>query len=87
VYELRLLAAAEKELEKLDAVIARRMADQLRRLAINFDAMRPELLSGELSGLYKLRVGDYRAIYEVLRQERTIIVHQIGHRREIYRQK
>jgi len=44
----------------------------------------PEPLKGRLRGLYKLREGDYRIVYEILRRERVIIVHLIGHRREIY---
>ena len=32
-------------------------------------------LTGDLAGLYKLRVGDYRVIYEVLAREATIIIH------------
>ncbi len=42
---------------------------------------------GDLAGLYKLRVGDYRVIYEVLWDEETIVIHAIGHRREIYRRR
>jgi len=49
--------------------------------------IRLEALTGELAGLYKLRVGDYRVIYEVLWEEETIVIHAIGHRREIYRRR
>jgi hypothetical protein len=42
---------------------------------------------GDLAGLYKLRVGDYRIIYEVLWDEETIVIHAVGHRREIYRRR
>jgi mRNA interferase RelE/StbE len=34
---------------------------------------------------YRLRVGDYRVIYEVIDQELVILVVGVGHRREIYR--
>ena len=54
-------------------------------LAANLDAIRLEALTGDLAGLYKLRVGDYRVIYEVLWDEETIVIHAIGHRREVYR--
>jgi len=55
-----------------------------------WNACAPEALSGDLKGLkgfYKLRVGDYRVIYEILYEERTIVVHAIGHRRDIYRKR
>ena len=44
-------------------------------------------LTGDLAGLHKLRVGDYRVVYEVLHSEQTIIVHLVGHRRDIYRRR
>ncbi|MBI4463268.1 MAG: type II toxin-antitoxin system RelE/ParE family toxin [Acidobacteria bacterium] len=35
--------------------------------------------------MFKCREGDYRILYEPLRKERLIVVHAIGHRREIYK--
>ncbi len=40
---------------------------------------------GDLAGLYKLRVGSYRIIYEILEGENLIIIHAIGHRSKIYK--
>jgi mRNA interferase RelE/StbE len=60
---------------------------RLRWLTENLDNINPEPLKGRLRGLYKLREGDYRIAYEILRSERLIIVHLIGHRREIYKLK
>jgi mRNA interferase RelE/StbE len=54
-------------------------------LAANVEAIRPDALAGDLAGLYKLRVGDYRIAYQLLRSEQVIVVHLIGHRREVYR--
>ena len=34
---------------------------------------------------YRLRVGDYRVIYEIADQELIILVVGVGHRREAYR--
>ncbi|MEK7327866.1 MAG: type II toxin-antitoxin system RelE/ParE family toxin [Chloroflexota bacterium] len=31
--------------------------------------------------------GDYRIIYEIIRKEKVVIIHSIGHRREIYQKK
>jgi len=36
------------------------------------------------SSFYRLRIGDYRAIYEINQEERTVIVLFIGHRRTVY---
>ena len=36
--------------------------------------------------LYRLRVGEYRVIYEVEHAERTVIIYHVRHRREAYRE-
>ncbi len=87
LYSVRILKPASKELEKLDASTARRIVERINWLSNNFDATRAYPLKGELRGLYKIRVGSYRIIFEVLQNERTIIIHSVGHRREIYKQK
>jgi mRNA interferase RelE/StbE len=87
VYSIRVLKSALKDLEKLDPSVARGIADRISWLAENVDSTRLHPLKGELSGLYKLREGSYRIIFEVLRSDQTIIVHAIGHRRDIYKKR
>jgi mRNA interferase RelE/StbE len=84
MYHIRLLKAAASELEKLDKTVARRIIDKINWLANNAEAIRPKHLTGDLRGLYKLREGDYRIIYGVLKKEKIIIIHLIGHRRDVY---
>jgi len=86
-YRIRILQAASRDLERLDKPTGRRIVQRIRWLAANLDVIRLEALTGDLAGLYKLRVGDYRVIYEVLWDEETIVIHAIGHRREIYRRR
>ena len=87
MYTIRLLKPASRGLGRLDKAIATRVVRRLRWLAEHLDSISPEPLKGRLRGLYKLREGDYRVAYEILRGERVIIVHLIGHRREIYKTK
>jgi mRNA interferase RelE/StbE len=35
--------------------------------------------------MYRLRVGDWRAVYEIDREQQRIIFYAVGHRREIYK--
>ena len=86
-YRIRILKAASQDLERLDKPTGRRIVQRINWLAANLDAIRLEALTGDLAGLYKLRVGDYRIIYEVLWDEETIVIHAVGHRREIYRRR
>ena len=87
MYSVRLLKTATKELEKLERVTAKRVVERLEWLSSNLDSTKLFPLKGELSGLYKLREGSHRIIFEILKSENTIIVHAIGHRREIYKQR
>jgi len=84
MYKVELLPPAISDLRRLDKLVAQRIINKLRWLAENFESIRPEGLVGPLTGLNKLRVGDYRAIYEADRENRLTTVHLIGHRREIY---
>lgn len=42
-------------------------------------------LKGELAGLWRYRVGDYRLICDIQDERVTVLVVRIGHRRQIYR--
>ncbi len=85
VYRTRILDSAPREIERLDKPIGRRIAERINWLAKNLDNLEPEMLRGELSGLYKLRVGAYRILYEILSEDPVIVIHKIGHRRDVYR--
>jgi mRNA interferase RelE/StbE len=69
----------------LDKPVGRRTVSRLVRLADNVELVCLERLTGELGDLYKLRVGDYRVLQNILYEEETIVVHAVGHRRDIYR--
>ncbi len=85
MYGLRILDAATRDLAALDRQVASRVARRIRWLAENIEAIKPLPLSGELSDFYKLRVGDYRVIYEILSTDQILVIHAVGHRREVYR--
>lgn len=48
------------------------------------DPYRGYALRKELKGFYKLRVGDYRIVYDIRRRQVTVVVIGIGHRRDVY---
>ena len=87
MYQIRLLRSAIHDLERLDKSTAGRIVQRMKWLAENINSIVPKKLTGPLAGLCKLREGDYRIIYQVLHDEETIVIHAIGHRRDIYRKK
>ena len=74
---------ATKDLERLDKPIARRILRRLAWVSKNFQSIVPEPLTGELKGTFKLRIGNWRAVYTV--EGKVIVIQFIGHRSEIYK--
>ncbi len=71
---------AVKALKKLPASIRKRILEVLKELRESpekGDPLRP-------SQFWRVRVGDYRAIYEIDRQTHRIIVLYVGHRKNVY---
>lgn len=81
----RILKNASRQLKKLDPPVAKRIVDQIAWLAEHFEKIKPETLKGSLAGLFKYREGDYRIIYQPIHKEKIIVIHEIGHRSEIYK--
>lgn len=84
-YSLRYTKDFEKHLRKLDQSIQRRVLAALIALA---DLPDPSVLLKPLrhskAGLWRLRVGDFRVIVSVLRDELVVVALDIGHRSVIY---
>lgn len=71
---------ALRELDKLDIFIAKiiiKKTDEMREDPFSKDVKR---LKGQTS--FRLRVGDYRVIFEILGN--VIFIKKVGHRRHIY---
>jgi len=73
---------AQKELNNIDARYKNRIIAALTDLATNPFAGKK--LSGELSGLWSLRIWPYRIIYIVKKHELIVLVIKIGHRQGAY---
>jgi mRNA interferase RelE/StbE len=84
MYEIKFQPRALQDLERLDRAVVTRVLAKIHWLAENFDSIKPEALTGEFSGLFKLRVGDYRVVYEAHREKNVLEIHFAGHRREVY---
>lgn len=63
IYTIEFTPAAIDDLERLTSVIQQRILNKIRWLSKNLENLAPQALSADLSGLFKLRVGDYRVIY------------------------
>ncbi len=84
-YSVIILPKAIDGLSRIDKPIAKRITDKLAWFSENIELVELLPLHSKLSGLYKLKVGAYRVIYELDQSEKVVIVHKIGHRRDIYK--
>lgn len=83
MYVVRLQKPAKKFLFKLrDNEDKKRIINKLRELEKNPELGKP--LTGRLAGIWSLRVGKFRALYQIRREEVLILVLDIGHRKNVY---
>ena len=82
-YTVELKRSAEKELLRLPDDVLSRMVAKLEKLGDNPRPNGSTKLKGG-SDEYRIRVGDYRAVYVVDDAERLVSVTRIRHRREVY---
>ncbi len=82
-YAIRIKASAARELQRIEKSKRERLIAAIDRLAENPFA--GSALKGELRGLRRIRVGDYRLLYEVRERDLLVLVLRAAHRREAYR--
>ncbi len=83
-YSLSFKPAVEKDLQSIPRSIVARILGRIDRLPT--DPFPPQ--SAKLQGaerLYRLRVGEYRIVYEVDSAASLVVIHYVRHRRDVYR--
>lgn len=74
--------AAVRALVRIDLVWSRRIHDKVRQLAADPDALRNQVMRLKGSPFSRLRVGDYRVVFDMDAQSVTVVA--VGHRSMIY---
>jgi mRNA interferase RelE/StbE len=82
-YEVKLSKRADRELASLGSVIKERIISRLEELSEDPFPRGVVKLHG-IEGVYRVRVGDYRILYEVLTSDRLVLVEKIDHRSRVY---
>jgi mRNA interferase RelE/StbE len=82
-YSVGVQRRAQKQIARLSATTQDRIENALQALADDPRPRNSRKLRGRES--LRLRVGDYRVIYEVDDDRQVVTVFQVGHRRDIYR--
>jgi len=84
VYEVHLERAAERDLRRLPPELFHRIIARIRALAENPRPPGCRKIVGSASD-WRIRVGDYRVVYEIDEQANAVKVFRVRHRREAYR--
>ena len=83
-YRVEIAPAAERQFKNLDIGIARRLRDAIVKLGDNPRPASAIPMSGP-DKTCRMRLGDYRVIYEIHDGRLIVLVIRVGHRREVYR--
>ena len=86
MYKVEFSESAVKQLKKLDKYTAKIIKNWIVKNLVNTVEPRQhgKALKGNLQGIWRYRVGDYRLFAEIHENTVTIFIFEIGHRKEIY---
>jgi mRNA interferase RelE/StbE len=83
MYKLKFTPTAKKNFKKLDKRYKSAVSKALSKLGNNPKIGSP--LKGELKGYWKLRFSRYRIVYQIHKRQLVIVIFDIVHRKEVYR--
>lgn len=83
-YKIAISATAERQLRKISREDAIRILRSISLLAVDPRPAGCRKMSG-YEDIYRIRIGNYRVIYEIDGKRIVIVILKIGHRKDIYR--
>ncbi len=83
-YSIQFVESAARSLKKIPANVQVRISAKIEVLADNPYPLGARKMRGD-EHAYRIRIGDYRVVYDVLEDVIVVLVLRIGHRREVYR--
>jgi len=84
VYEVYIEKAAENDLKRLPPITFHRIIPHIRALAGNPRPSSCRKLAGSKDD-WRIRIGDYRVLYEIDEKAKAVRILRVRHRREVYR--
>jgi mRNA interferase RelE/StbE len=83
-FEIRWHTSTKKDLRAIPKSEVSRIVSAVEQLAVDPFPFGSQKLSGSERS-YRIRIGDYRVVYEVLREVRIVDIQRVRHRRDVYR--
>ncbi len=86
IYRIEWKASVLKELKRIDKTIVPRIVDTVQSLASNPRPSGVRKIKGS-SRLFRVRVANYRVVYEVIDEKLLIHIVRVRHRKDVYSEK
>jgi mRNA interferase RelE/StbE len=84
IYKVEWKEAAKNNLDDLPSEIALKIHDRVESHLARAPKHLGKTLVGQYKGLYRYRYGDYRVLYEINLDSKSIVIVRIGNRKEVY---
>ena len=81
-YTVLILPSAQKQLDKLPGNIATRIEDKMMELGGDPRPQGCKKLKGR--NAYRIRIGDYRVVYDIVDYQLIVTVINVSHRKDVY---
>ncbi|MBI4430675.1 MAG: type II toxin-antitoxin system RelE/ParE family toxin [Candidatus Omnitrophica bacterium] len=75
----------QKVFDQLSPLVQERVTVAIKGLTSNPRPAGTKKLSGKLIGVWRVRIGDFRLLYEIDDKSKRVVLLDLGHRRQIYR--
>lgn len=87
-WTIKFSSHAEKYYKRLDSILKTRIKKELLELSgvedpLSHPAVKP--LTGELRGFYRIRIGSYRLVFSLIREDHIIAVVNLAPRGDVYK--
>lgn len=84
MYEVLIERRAERDMQRLETAVFKRIVEAVRLLSSNPRHAGCRKISGSASD-WRVRVGDYRIVYEINEKEKAVKIMRVKHRKDAYR--
>ena len=87
MYQIKILESVEKELSQIDKQTVRIINNRKVKNLVDTDDPRNKgkALKGNLKGIWRYRIGDYRLFATIEDDIMTVFLFEISHRRDVYK--
>jgi mRNA interferase RelE/StbE len=83
-YEVQILPKAARQIKALSLEIRQDITLTIQSLVNEPRPIGVKKLSGE-KDIYRVRIGNYRVLYQIIDKVLVVVFVSVGHRREVYR--